>query len=90
MCRVRADEHEAKKLVHKFKHLLEDKNKVKIGQNVKFDMHVFHKYGIDVSLPIYDTMLAHYLAEPDLRHGMDYLSETYLGYTPVSIEELNR
>ena len=83
-----ADEHEAKKLVHKFKHLLEDKSKVKIGQNVKFDMHVFQKYGINVSLPIYDTMLAHYLAEPDLRHGMDYLSETYLGYTPVSIEEL--
>jgi DNA polymerase-1 len=83
-----ADEEATKQIIHKLKPILQDKNKLKIGQNVKFDMHVLHKYGVEVSLPIYDTMLAHYLAEPDLKHGMDYLSETYLGYTPVAIEEL--
>jgi DNA polymerase-1 len=82
------DEAATKVILDKLKPLLESKEKLKIGQNVKFDMHVLHKYGIEVSLPIYDTMLAHYLAEPDLKHGMDYLSETYLGYTPVSITEL--
>jgi len=82
------DEEATKKIIHTLKPILEDKHKLKIGQNVKFDMHVLHKYGVEVSLPIYDTMLAHYLAEPDLKHGMDYLSETYLGYTPVHIEEL--
>jgi len=83
-----ADEEGTKNILNKLKPLLEDTQKLKIGQNVKFDMHVLRKYGINVALPIYDTMLAHYLAEPDLKHGMDYLSETYLGYTPVSIEEL--
>jgi DNA polymerase-1 len=83
-----ADEAGTAHILHKLKPILENKHKLKIGQNVKFDMHVLHKYGIEVSLPIYDTMLAHYLAEPDLKHGMDYLSETYLGYTPVAIEEL--
>lgn len=82
------DEKATMQIIDKLKPILEDKHKLKIGQNVKFDMHVLHKYGVEVSLPIYDTMLAHYLAEPDLKHGMDYLSETYLGYTPVHIEEL--
>ncbi len=82
------DYEEAKKLVAHFKLLLEHPTKTKIGQNVKFDLQVFRKYGVNVCLPVYDTMLAHYLVEPDLKHGMDYLSETYLGYTPVSIEEL--
>jgi len=79
---------EAKQIVHHFKHLLESKTHLKIAQNLKFDLLVFKRYDVHVSLPIYDTMLAHYLVEPDLKHGMDYLSETYLGYTPVSIEEL--
>ena len=79
---------ETKLLVAQFKAILEHPQKLKIGQNVKFDMHVLRKYGIDVSLPIYDTMLAHYLVEPDMKHGMDYLSETYLGYTTVHIDEL--
>lgn len=61
---------------------------VKIGQNIKFDWHVLKQYGIEVAEPFFDTMLAHYLYEPDMKHGMDYLSETYLGYTPVSIKEL--
>ena len=79
---------ETKKIVQHFKHLLESKTHLKIAQNLKFDLLVFKRYDVHVSLPIYDTMLAHYLVEPDLKHGMDYLSETYLGYTPVSIEEL--
>ena len=81
-------EAEAKTIVLAFKAILESPHITKIGQNVKFDLHVLRRYGIDVALPIYDTMLAHYLVEPDLKHGMDYLSETYLGYTPVSITAL--
>ncbi|MBL7777089.1 MAG: DNA polymerase I [Chitinophagales bacterium] len=82
------DEEKAKTITHYFKSVLENTTKAKIGQNVKFDMLVLRKYGIYVSLPVYDTMLAHYVIEPELKHGMDYLSETYLGYSPVSIEEL--
>lgn len=78
----------AKKVVSHFKPLLESSTKIKIGQNIKFDLLVLKRYGVEVCLPLYDTMLAHYLIEPDLKHGMDYMSETYLGYTPVSIEEL--
>ncbi|MBS1763880.1 MAG: DNA polymerase I [Bacteroidetes bacterium] len=82
------DEDAARKICHKFKPVLESKTIIKIGQNIKFDMLVMRRYGVDVSLPIYDTMIAHYLVEADMKHGMDYLSETYLGYTPVHIEEL--
>lgn len=60
----------------------------KIGQNIKYDYAVFMEYGIEMQGPFFDTMLAHYLLEPDLRHNMDFLSETYLGYTPISIESL--
>lgn len=82
------DEKRAKEICLKFKSVLESKTIVKIGQNIKFDMLVMRRYGVEVSLPIYDTMIAHYLVEADMKHGMDYLSETYLGYTPVHIEEL--
>lgn len=71
-----------------FKPLLESETHLKIGQNVKFDLLILQQYGVKVALPVYDTMLAHYLIEPDQKHGMDYLSETFLGYTPVSIETL--
>ena len=67
---------------------LENPSILKIGQNIKFDMLVMRRYDVNVCEPIYDTMVAHYLFEPDQKHGMDYLSETFLGYTPVSIEEL--
>ncbi|MDR1337128.1 MAG: DNA polymerase I, partial [Tannerella sp.] len=60
----------------------------KIGQNIKFDMLVLRKYGIHVAGQLLDTMIAHYLLNPELRHGMDYLSETYLNYRPVPIEAL--
>ena len=60
----------------------------KIGHNLKFDLSILNAHGIDVSGPFFDTMLAHSLLEPDQRHGMDYMSETYLAYTPVPISEL--
>jgi DNA polymerase I len=61
---------------------------LKIGQNMKFDIQVLANYGIEVKGPMFDTMIAHYLLEPDMRHNMNLLSESYLGYTPVHIEEL--
>jgi DNA polymerase-1 len=60
----------------------------KIGQNLKYDIKVLLNYGVEVQGPLFDTMIAHYLLNPDMRHNMDLLSETYLGYTPVSIETL--
>ncbi|HRF15219.1 MAG TPA: DNA polymerase I [Bacteroidia bacterium] len=82
------DFEKAKSICHKFKPVLEHASILKIGQNIKFDMLVLKRYGVEVKAPLYDTMIAHYLVEPDMKHGMDYLSETYLGYTPVHIEEL--
>ncbi len=61
---------------------------VKIGQNLKFDIQVLANYGIEVKGPLFDTMIAHYLLEPDMRHNMNLLSETYLSYSPVAIESL--
>ncbi len=61
---------------------------LKIGQNVKFDIQVLANYGIEVKGPFFDTMIAHYLLEPDMRHNMNLLSETYLSYSPVHIESL--
>lgn len=61
---------------------------IKVGHNLKFDIQVLGNYGIEVSGPLFDTMLAHYLLEPDMRHKMDYLAEAYLGYRPVPIESL--
>lgn len=74
--------------VNLLKSVLEDENISKIGQNIKFDILVFKKYGIEVKGRIFDTMLAHYLIEPEQRHNMTYLSEKYLKYTPVPIEDL--
>jgi len=68
--------------------LFENTSTLKVGQNLKFDIQVLENYGIEVKGPFFDTMLAHYLLEPDLRHNMDFLSETYLNYTPVPIESL--
>lgn len=77
-----------KQRLMKFKGLFENEGISKIGQNIKYDMNVLLQYGIAVKGKLFDTMLAHYLIEPDMRHNMDYLSETYLGYKPVSIETL--
>ena len=60
----------------------------KIGQNMKYDIQVLANYGIEVKGPLFDTMIAHYLLEPDMRHNMNLLSESYLGYSPVHIESL--
>ena len=60
----------------------------KVGQNLKYDIKVLHKYRIAIQGKLFDTMLAHYLINPDMRHNMDILAETYLNYTPVSITEL--
>ncbi len=61
---------------------------IKVGHNIKFDIQVLHKNNVKVSSPIYDTMVAHYLINPDMRHNLDTLSESYLNYSPISIESL--
>ena len=70
------------------KPVFENPEIVKIGQNMKFDIQVLANYGIEVKGPFFDTMIAHYLLEPDMRHNMNLLSETYLSYSPVHIESL--
>jgi DNA polymerase-1 len=75
-------------IVHEFKHVFEDEKIEKIGQNMKFDLSMLKWYDIDVKGKFFDTMLAHYLLQPDQRHNMDFLSETYLHYKPVAIEAL--
>ncbi|MEY3411947.1 MAG: hypothetical protein RIQ70_633 [Bacteroidota bacterium] len=85
---VPEDKAEAQAIVNEFKEVLENKNIVKIGQNIKFDILVLKNYGIEVGGKLFDTMLAHYLIDPDTRHGMDVLAENYLGYKPISITEL--
>ncbi len=79
---------EAKRLLEIFRPVFLSESITKILQNVKFDLSILHRYGLDLQGPIFDTMLAHYLIEPDLRHGMDFLSGIYLNYQPVSIENL--
>ena len=77
----------AKTLFARFQGLFSS-NKVKVAQNLKYDMMVLQRYGISIAEPCFDTMLAHYLIEPDMRHNMDLLSESYLHYKPASIESL--
>ena len=72
----------------KFKPIFEDKNISKIGQNLKYDLSVLKWYEIEVNGFLFDTMLAHYLIEPDMKHGMDFLASKYLNYEPESIEKL--
>jgi len=79
---------EAHELVAEFAGVFEDENLEKIGQNLKFDISVLKWYDVHVKGKLFDTMIAHYLIEPDLRHNMDFLAETYLDYRPVPIENL--
>jgi len=79
---------EAQTLADKFKPFFENESIEKIGQNVKYDLKVLTKYGIQIEGKLFDTMIAHYLVNPDMRHNMDVLSETYLKYSPKSIETL--
>ncbi|MGQ3012493.1 MAG: DNA polymerase I [Flavobacteriales bacterium] len=82
------DAEECKKILERLRPFLCGEAYTKIGQNIKYDYSVLLKYGIRLSGPMFDTMLAHYILEPDQRHNMDFLSESYLGYTPISIETL--
>ncbi len=79
---------EAKEIVDEFRLVLENEQIIKIGQNIKYDMLVLKWYDVQVKGKLFDTMLAHYLIDPDTRHNMDVLAENYLGYTPVSITTL--
>ena len=79
---------EAQELIEQLRPFFEDENIEKIGQNLKYDIKVLKKYQVTIKGKLFDTMLAHYLINPDMRHSMDVLAETYLNYTPISITEL--
>lgn len=79
---------EAQKIVNEFKPIYENENILKIGQNIKYDLLVLQNYGINLKGKIFDTMIAHYLLQPELHHGMDYMAEVYLNYQTIKIEEL--
>lgn len=85
---VPANYDEARELVHEFKEVFENKNIGKTGQNIKYDMMMLKWYDVTVQGPLFDTMLAHYLVEPDMRHNMNLLAGVYLNYEPVKIETL--
>lgn len=85
---VPEDRNRAAQLLELFKAVLEDESKEKIGQNIKFDMLMMAQYGIEVKGPIYDTMIAHYLAAPGQRHNMDEMAQTLLGYKSIAITDL--
>jgi DNA polymerase-1 len=79
---------ETKRLLEMIRPLLENPAILKIGQNMKFDIQVLANYGIEIKGQLFDTMIAHYLLEPDMRHNMNLLSEVYLSYSPIHIESL--
>jgi len=83
-----ASEKETMARLEILKPVFENPDITKIGQNMKFDIQVLGNYGIEVKGPLFDTMIAHYLLEPDMRHNMNLLAETYLSYSPVHIESL--
>lgn len=82
------DQTDTNRILAEFKPLFENPNIAKVGQNIKFDILLLRWYGIEVKGRLWDTMIMHYLIEPDHKHNMDYLSETYLGYSPVPLESL--
>ncbi len=85
---VPKDENEARALLQKFAPIFSDSEKELIGQNIKYDYKMLGKYGIEVKNKLFDTMVAHYILNPDGKHGMDVLAAQYLQYEPVSIESL--
>jgi len=85
---IPADQAEAQKIVEEFRPVFEDEKIVKVGQNLKYDAIVLLNYHCELRGPYWDTMLAHYLLEPELRHNMNYMAETLLNYAPVKIEDL--
>lgn len=82
------DKTETQSIVDEFRAVFESEKISKIAQNAKYDVQILKNYNVEVKGPIFDTMLAHYLIDPDTRHNMDTLAENYLNYTPVSITEL--
>jgi len=85
---IPANREEALRIVNMFKSVYEDPEILKVGQNIKYDLEVLRNYNIHLAGPMWDTMIAHYLIQPELRHNMDYMAETYLGYQTVHIDEL--
>jgi DNA polymerase-1 len=88
MFRFQKIREEAQNLIDKFKPFFENEAIEKIGQNIKYDLKILSNYGVQIKGKLFDTMIAHYLINPDMRHNMDVLSETYLKYAPKSIEDL--
>jgi DNA polymerase-1 len=85
---IPADRKTAMEMVEILRPVLENNSILLVGQNIKFDAMVMKNYGVELPGPFFDTMIAHYLLEPEMRHNMDYLSESYLDYKPVSITSL--
>jgi len=85
---VPARQNEARPVASEFRKVFSDERIKKIGQNIKYDMQVLGNYDIEVKGDLFDTMIAHYLIQPDLKHNLEYLASNYLNYNPVSIEEL--
>ena len=85
---IPANRKEALQIVNIFKPLYEDPTKLKIGQNLKYDLEVLRNYDIELQGKMWDTMIAHYLIQPELRHNMDYMAEVYLHYKTIHIDEL--
>ena len=85
---IPANREEALRIVNIFKPLYEDPEILKVGQNIKYDLEVLRNYNIHLAGPMWDTMIAHYLIQPELRHNMDFLAEVYLNYQTVHIDEL--
>ena len=85
---VPAEREEALKIVNIFKPLYEDPKILKVGQNLKYDLEVLRNYNVQLQGPMWDTMIAHYLIQPELRHNMDFMAEIYLNYHTIHIEEL--
>ena len=85
---VSAERDEAQQVVESFRAVLTDEKSLKIGQNIKYDYLVLQNYGVELGGPMFDTMIAHYLLQPELSHGMDYLAEVYLKYDTIKIESL--
>lgn len=85
---VSADRNEAQRVLDLFKPLFEDESKTLVGQNIKYDYQVLLNYGISIKNKLFDTMVAHFLIAPDMRHNMDTLAQAYLNYSPISITTL--
>ena len=85
---IPANREQAQRFVNIFKPLYEDPKILKVGQNIKYDLEVLRNYGVELAGPMWDTMIAHYLIQPELRHNMDYMAETLLNYKTIHIDEL--